>query len=58
MLPFPFSELNPRLELGTPSLRVKCSTTELIQQVSPMATYFGCKYRKKIESYTIFDREK
>ena len=27
----PFPELNPRLELGTPSLRVKCSTTELIQ---------------------------
>ncbi len=26
-----FFELNPRLELGTPSLRVKCSTTELIQ---------------------------
>ena len=25
-------EPNPRLELGTPSLRVKCSTTELIRQ--------------------------
>ena len=32
--PFIFQELNPRLELGTPSLRVKCSTTELIQPLS------------------------
>ena len=27
----PLPEPNPRLELGTPSLRVKCSTTELIR---------------------------
>ena len=33
-------ELNPGLEPGTPSLRVKCSTTELIQ-------HSGSKYRKK-----------
>ncbi len=39
-LPFLFPELNPRLELGTPSLRVKCSTTELIQPEGRRATRF------------------
>ena len=29
-------EPKPRFELGTPSLRVKCSTAELIQQTNTM----------------------
>ena len=33
----PLPEPNPRLELGTPSLRVKCSTTELIRPARTLA---------------------
>ena len=36
----PFYELNSRLELETPSVRVKCSTTELIQPVGLMCNPF------------------
>ena len=48
-------EPNPRFELGTPSLRVKCSTAELIR-LSTARENFGfvfyrslrdCKYQKK-----------
>ena len=36
-----FSEPKPRFELGTPSLRVKCSTAELIQPFGNTEVPFG-----------------
>ena len=44
----PFYEPNPRFELGTPSLRVKCSTAELIQPAGNFLPVWDCKYLKKI----------
>ena len=44
----PFYEPNPRFELGTPSLRVKCSTAELIRPAGNFLPVWDCKYLKKI----------
>ena len=41
-------EPNPRFELGTPSLRVKCSTAELIRPAGNFLPVWDCKYLKKI----------
>ena len=52
-------EPNPRFELGTPSLRVKCSTAELIRLSTarknigfcePYRSLWDCKYLKKFFS--------
>ena len=45
---FRFFEPNPRFELGTPSLRVKCSTAELIRPWENTWVLFGtANIRKK-----------
>ena len=44
----PFYEPNPRFELGTPSLRVKCSTAQLIRSTGNFLPVWDCKYLKKI----------
>ncbi len=55
---FRIFEPNPRLELGTPSLRVKCSTTELIRPADRYArSVFECKYRNYFVSLRMFGRK-
>ena len=41
-------EPKPRFELGTPSLRVKCSTAELFRPGKTSCLLSDCKYLKKI----------
>ena len=40
-------EPKPRFELGTPSLRVKCSTAELFRPFGTRVPVSVCKYPKK-----------
>ena len=44
----PDFEPKPRFELGTPSLRVKCSTAELFRPGKTSCLLSDCKYLKKI----------
>ncbi len=44
----PDFEPKPRFELGTPSLRVKCSTAELFRPGKTSCPLSDCKYLKKI----------
>ena len=48
-------EPKPRFELGTPSLRVKCSTAELFRRCGILVFPFRCaNIRKKIKSHNYF----
>lgn len=44
---FPAGKLEIGLEPTTPSLRVKCSTAELIRPEAPKRALWDCKYLKK-----------
>ena len=50
----PLPEPNPRLELGTPSLRVKCSTTELIRPARTLLDAVGFALGLQISEKNLF----